>query len=82
MPFIWLLKLVAWVVYAAAITVTVAMGAFVAGFSLGIMGVGLFVIQAFFTNLPAIVHFFQTDVPRIGRVIWALGQELIKRASQ
>ena len=61
-----------------AIAVSIAMGAFVGLLSLLIMGVALFAIQAFFTNLPAIIHFVRTDLPAIGKALWGLLQQLFK----
>lgn len=75
-PFIWIFWALFSVIYVAAIAVSVAMGAFVAGLSLGIMGVALLVIQTFFANLPAIVKFVRTDLPAIGKALFQMLQAL------
>ncbi len=79
-PLVWLL----WTIVAAAsvlaVVTSIAMGALIAAMSLGIMGVALFAIQAFFANLPAIVHFVRTDLPEIGKALWRVAEQLFKAA--
>ncbi len=77
-PIGWIFWLLFQLLMAAGIVVAVAMGGFIALLALGIMGVALLGIEAFFLNLPAIVHFVKVDLPAIGKALWGLLELLFK----
>ena len=69
------------VVYALGLVALVAMlagGVMVMGITLLFVGLALFFIQAFFTALPGIIHWFRHDSIPLAKEIWRVVQQLIR----
>ena len=71
-PIIWLFKGIFYLLYGAAIAVTLVGGVLMMGLALLFIGGALFLIQGFFAVLPDLVKFATTDLPAIAKKLWEL----------
>ncbi len=76
-----LLGLIGSLLWGAVVALMVGVGAFVSVLAFGMLGAAIFVIHAFFTNLPAMIEFVRTDLPAIAIGLWNAVRQLIAAAT-
>jgi Zn-dependent protease with chaperone function len=78
-PLVWLLMGLVYALMAIGLVAAFVGAALMMGLTFVVVGGALFAIHAFFTNLPGIIGFVTTDVPKIGKAVVGLVQELWAR---